>query len=80
MDERITRARARTGHELAVGVRGRQIKQALAQVHQTLRDAHQEEQRRLLVVVAAQAAQQPRQPRVVRARADQPWAGGTRMR
>lgn len=49
---------------------GRQVEEALAHVHQALSGAYQEQQRRLLVVVAAQGAQHPRQPRVVRARAN----------
>jgi len=64
------RPRARTGGELAVGVVGREAEQALAHVHQALRHAHQQQQRGLLRVVAAQPAQHARQPRVVGARAD----------
>ncbi len=53
---------------------GGQVEEALAHVHQALRHAHQEQQRRFLIVVAAEAPQHARQPRIVGSRSDQACA------
>mmetsp|Transcript_15417 Transcript_15417/g.38392 ORF Transcript_15417/g.38392 Transcript_15417/m.38392 type:complete len:468 (-) Transcript_15417:1687-3090(-) len=55
--------------QLPVGVVGVQPQQALAHVHKTLRDAHHEQLRGVLVVVGREVAQHARQARVVGARA-----------
>ena len=57
----------RTGYKGAISPGWRQRQQPLAQMHQPLGKAHKQQQRRLLVVVAAQASQDACQPRIVRA-------------
>ena len=58
------------GVQRPVGVRRGQREQTLSEVHESLRDAHEEYQRRVLVVVARQLTKLRGEASVVRAGAD----------
>mmetsp|Transcript_8044 Transcript_8044/g.26725 ORF Transcript_8044/g.26725 Transcript_8044/m.26725 type:complete len:218 (-) Transcript_8044:37-690(-) len=68
------------GVQRTVGVRRGQGEQTLSEVHETLRNAHEEQQRRVLVVVARQLTKLRSEASVVGAGADDTESEGGRLR